>query len=86
MRIANELQRMGEPVSFVVNQAVGPMRALLSPDVPVIALGAPRTRNAVLPMTRLLSRTRPAAILSALTFCNATALVANRLAGARPAS
>lgn len=84
VRIANQLHQTGAPVSLVVNQAVGPTRARLSPNIPVIALDAPRSRNALVPLTRLLATSRPAAVISALTYCNATALIANRLAR-RPA-
>ena len=65
----------------MVNAGQGPMRPLLSPDVPVSDLGAQRSLHALRPLARLLAERRPAAVISALTYNNFNALMANRLAG-----
>lgn len=81
IRLANQMASIGKNVHFVVNQANGPLRPLLSENVTLHVLGVPKAVMAVPWLVRYLKVHRPVALISALTRTNIAALLSARLAG-----
>src|SRR6056297_3495993 len=81
IRLANHIVSCGRDVVLVVNQDKGPLRDLLSGDVTLHVLGAPKAALALPRLVRYLKTNAPDVLISALTRSNVTALAAARIAG-----
>lgn len=79
--LANGLLARGHRVRVLLFVDKGPLRAALSPGIPVVALGADRARQALWPLARAIGVLRPGVVLSFLTHVNVLAVLAVRIAG-----
>jgi glycosyltransferase involved in cell wall biosynthesis len=76
IRLANHFAQTGIRTRFIVNEPSGPLRGLLSEQVELIELGAPRVRHALRPLTCFMAREQPRVVISGMTFNNLAALAA----------
>lgn len=83
VRLANHFAAQGIGTRLVVNSASGPLRSLLSDDVHLVDLGAPRAHRAIPRLAGYLRRQQPEVLMSAMTRVNIGALLARRLSAAQ---
>ncbi len=81
VNLANGLLARGHRVRMLLFVDKGPLRAGLSPAIPVVALGSDRARHALWPLARMIGALRPGVVLSFLTHVNVLAVLAARVAG-----
>jgi glycosyltransferase involved in cell wall biosynthesis len=79
--LSSSFARRGHRVSLVLDNAIGPNLAHVSPEVRVVDLKARRTRYAPFLLARFLRREQPDVLLSAMDIPNMVAVLAARLAG-----
>jgi glycosyltransferase involved in cell wall biosynthesis len=83
VQLANHWASRGVSTAMAVNLDEGPLRADVSPEVEVIALGQRRGAMAIPGLVRLLADRRPRAMVSGMTTQNIAASIANRIVGRR---
>src|SRR3546814_14430652 len=77
--LANGLAAKGLDVDLVLARKEGVYLADVSPDVRIVSLNAPRTRQPLWPLVHYLRRERPAPPVSAMNYVNNIASWACRL-------
>ncbi|AEC21757.1 glycosyl transferase, group 1 [Pusillimonas sp. T7-7] len=77
--LANGLAAQGLDVDLVLARKEGVYLADVSPDVRIVSLNAPRTRQTLWPLVHYLRRERPATLVSAMNYVNIIASWACRI-------
>lgn len=81
VNLANALSARGHRVDMVLMRSSGELLDALSPQVRVVALGAPRVRQVLWPLVQYLRSAQPAALLANMWPLTVMAVLARRLAG-----
>jgi glycosyltransferase involved in cell wall biosynthesis len=85
LTLARELRARHYDVELVIGHMRGNLRSEVPHDVPIVDLGRPHLRTAVVPLIRHLGRRRPACLLSTLDHANVLAIWSARVASTRTA-
>ena len=79
LSLIEELRTWGIDVTLIVGSATGPLKQLLSPDLPLIEIGRSRTILSVIPLARILRKQKPDMLVASLDHNNIAALLSKAI-------